>query len=415
MKTSLLSAAGLTACLCALYSCDSAFEPLGIERSWFEARNGVRVPNPAPKDPQDQSVTTCLVSYPEDYDWRRDTLCGDLECRLLVYRDSTLLRAFPAGWRHQTSPEADTHFLFGEDLFTIWRDRGKVVIKKNGLTLTEFASTEIIRGILPLDGALWTLGTDASGLHLRKDGETVFERKGAEVYDAVGDNGTDISGALYTDRSRICFSYTKDGQWHIVSGTEDTIIDAGGAIDMIMRVRLLDGTLYILGDRQGAPGPYLYDGKSNRKLLYYTLDPQSDQRLFVQDGEVFFAGCIWDKSGMVTTEVWDADNRQIAVRSGLCHIYSAKDGGAYVALACTGAAYTPEVGECVYVNSPGCGAACFDTGHYFSGSRGAAYSDGVLAVGLAPLEGRPFVWKNGERIDFPVHGYVSAVSFPCQK
>lgn len=412
MKTSFLIDAGLVlACLWHLCSCDRSLEPLSISRSWFDARYGIQTPADSTIVQVPMNVISCIVSYPDGYDWRRDSLYGDVECRLLLYRDSTLLRSIPAGIRHGISPEADTHFLFGEDLYTIWRDRNSTIIKKNGTVTVSFSPAEIIRGILPSGGSLWTLGTDGLLLRLRKDGETVFERKGAEVYDATGENGTDISGALYLDCDRICFSYCNAGQWHIVCGGEDSVIDTRGAVDKIMKARLVNGTLYVLGDKNGGPGPYLFDGKQTRKLLYYVLDPQSDQRLFTQDGKVFFAGCIHYSSGQVTTEVWDESNQKISVKSDLCYIYSVNGGEGYVALSCKGAAFSPEVEECVYVKAPGLDAAFFDTGHYFSGSRGAAFADGILAVGLTPMGGPPFVWKNGETWSFPVHGYVSTIGF----
>ena len=224
MKTSILSCIGAALYLC---SACQTLDDSHIEGKWrnqdYPGKTFGR--RSAPSEPgigvqTDTTVWLSAVNVPASYDWHRDTACGCAEAEIIIFRNFLPVLKISTGEKYFASTDPDTHHWIDGTLFTEFADGDKTVIKRNGTELFRYNGGEFLKGILVVDGKLWTLGQsrNGEGFSLRCDGEVIMRKPEGEVF---GNLSTDPHDGLYLDQGKLCFCYKTSNTLHcVVDGQE---------------------------------------------------------------------------------------------------------------------------------------------------------------------------------------------------
>lgn len=182
----------------------------------------------------DTSIIVTALEYPEGYDWKSDTLRGDVPTNIVLFLN---------GKRHLTvdaSPDGpadpDNYCIIDGDLYSFKTMEGKTLISRNGSLLTSLDRQERIRGCVKRGGDLWTLGAVVpKGVALRQNGSIVFESAVGTIHGHISDWQNNGYGALCEDSGEICFFYVDETggrrTWHLVRDSADHPLP--GSEDMI--------------------------------------------------------------------------------------------------------------------------------------------------------------------------------------
>lgn len=198
----------------------------------------------------DTVVFMTVVSFPEDYDWRRDTSLGNVRGSIDLYRDGERILSVPAGSGSGARLDPDLHHLVGGHLYTEYCTDGETVIGKDGEELFSYPGRELLCGLLVEDSDVYTLGQSRSGggFSLRLNGTEILSRKDGFIAAHMSDNPEYLSGALYRDDGHLYFSYWETGLsgngriWYVVEDGEGTPVDnvgTGGMYDIRIRSGML--------------------------------------------------------------------------------------------------------------------------------------------------------------------------------
>lgn len=232
-------------------------------KSRLEAAGGVdhyrlRGGGPERETPADTVVFVAAVAFPEGYDWRRDTSYGDINGRIVVFRDGVADLTVEAGAGRGVSLDPDRHILAGGHLYTEGFSRGGTVIGRDGAELFSIPERESICGLLAEGDDVYTLGQrSGGGFALRLNGEVVFAKESGTVAVHLSDNPDYPSGALYRDSGHLYFCYCLSGDkgraWYIVEDCRESRVDtdASGWLD----IRIKDGETVI---KPLSPSPVKY-------------------------------------------------------------------------------------------------------------------------------------------------------------
>lgn len=141
----------------------------------------------------------CTVSYPESYDWRRDSAYGNTECRIRLFRNFGEIMDIPGGPAGKASPDPDRIWIHDGHLYTEWVDGRQTFIKRDGTDYITCSGSQMICGIAGSKGVVWILtkGRNGRGVCLWKDREKLYSRD-----DAL------LAGGLTLDEGRIFFGYS---------------------------------------------------------------------------------------------------------------------------------------------------------------------------------------------------------------
>ncbi len=199
----------------------------------------------------DTSFLISAVTFPDSYDWQRDSAFGAVGCTLLLYRDGKKELEIPAGPKERISASPDKHHIIGGSIYTEYTDRKGTCIKKNGKDLVSWDEPERLLGLLNKDGVTYSLGVDQSGgaVTYRKDGQVVLKVAGGSVFGSFCSNGYGPTGALYEDAGRLCFAYKSE-----ISGVQSAVLVKDGKTQTVMSapgtdlldVRSVNGEVLVL-------------------------------------------------------------------------------------------------------------------------------------------------------------------------
>ena len=195
----------------------------------------------------DTVIYMTALEFPEGYDWRRDTSFGEVQGRIVLYRDSVRILEIPAGPGSLASLDPDLHHLVAGHVYTESCTTDETVIGLDGERLFSYPGRELLCGLLAGVGEVYTLGRNrsGSGFSLRRNGEVLFSRTEGSVPAHFSARPEYSSGALYRDGDHMYFSYWQPAgagrEWYVVEdGTES-------------RVEVPDERMYDIRIRDGVP------------------------------------------------------------------------------------------------------------------------------------------------------------------
>ena len=341
----------------------------------------------AGKERQDTLPLVSAIDFPLSYDWQRDSACGNVSCTLRLFRGDEEALSIPAGPGTTVSAAPDGHHIIGGDLYTCFADSRGTFIGRNGTTVAHWEGKEYIVGLLPAGGGLFTLGLcPDGGLVFRCDGREFYKDPDSVPFGGFGSDTYGSAGALYSDGGGICFACLRNAREVVFvrDGEEDGPAFSPSAAD-ILDARYIDGGKYVLYNQAGYTMEY--DNGRYCNISQYRGIRCTDAGLMELDGKVCFAGqCFRSETHSECWGIgWGYEFRLIDGEPERLYF----DGS-----------------ECfpLYPDAyPGC--------RFFGRSCGAVHG-GSLALALTPRDGSPpFVQFQGVRTEYPIHGFLSGISF----
>ncbi|MGM9741549.1 MAG: hypothetical protein ACI3ZC_00630 [Candidatus Cryptobacteroides sp.] len=232
---------------------------------------GERRPDPPPgSQGQDTVVYVTAVSYPEGYEWQKDSSGTDAPCVIQLYANGVKTVEVPAGSGCNASPDADMHRCLGGHLYTDFSTPDETIISCDGKELFRYSGREMICGFIVGADGVYTLGQNRSGngSSFRRNGKIIFSSSSGQVMGGIL-NSCSPTGALYEDCGRKVFCYRNSvdpqygsySSYHVVrDGTSEQII-MDGNITKVHDIRQLEGVLHIVADLPGSyHSPMLFVG-----------------------------------------------------------------------------------------------------------------------------------------------------------
>ena len=340
------------------------------------------------------------VSFPPDYDWRRDTSYGAVQASVNLYRNDSLLIQIPTG--ALAGPDADMHHFIQGHLYTQFRSGGRTVLAKDGQVILELDREAILAGLLPLDGKLYTLWKNRSGegFSLMDGSNELFSRSRGQLLGSLSLGAYMPSGALYTDLGRPCFCYRNGNDWYVVRESQEDLIKK--PYWPVYDIRSIDGqTCIFFQGSSSASANFQYKGSA----ISYSPDQflfLKPGYIYVNDGEPFCAGAgyqRWDYTPYILVNFMSGKILELP-GSGLCQLSSNP-----LAL--------------LFYSSDG-------TTGYYSYASGIRYlqgrfyhlspcegirMDGKLHIVLNSMEpgAKPGIWKEGEIRELDINGFISGI------
>ena len=387
----------------------AACEPLffnpspGISRQSRIAQtvNAPRMLNPVPDSVLGQEYFFTAVSFPNGYDWRRDSLYGGVTASIRLYRNGICVLEVPTG--ELACADADMHHLLNGHLYTQCRSGGHTVLARDGEEILRVRGEEVLAGLLPGDGKEYTLwqNRNGRGFILRCGADTLLFRSRGTIAGSLREHHNLESGALRLLLGKPAFLYCLDNEWYLASGTSDTRIypPAGTVLD----IRLIDGECcYFYQDNYGQTARMTWRGM--------THDLSRSGYRYLNSGSIYEAG----GEPFCTAEL-----RQISTSKQYYGV-SGKNGGVDLI---EGASvvpvslsvpriymgYSPEGRVFYYAQEKG---YSWLEGRYYSFAVSPGIWDGeTLTLALNPLENgrKPAIWRNGTMEEVDINGFISGV------
>lgn len=264
---------------------------------------------------RDTSVLVSAVEFPEDYDWQRDTAFGQVDGKVLLFRNGDRILEIQTGSEGKASLDPDMHHLVEGHLYTEYTEGSRTYLSRDGKNLYTFDGREYLRGLLPLDGALYTLSQrrDGNGFVLRRDGEVLLDKDAGMVLKSFRDYPDRQSGALYENEGKVCFHYCRgtgsERVWYSVQDlTESQIYVYDGEL---LDARFFGEDLCVVSTQDGR-GLQMTVGKrqnivqkaANPKLSGVSLIKSGQEVLaigrikYLRMNTTPFQSCIWSFSGV---------------------------------------------------------------------------------------------------------------------
>lgn len=346
------------------------------------------------------------VSFPEGYDWRRDTAFGKVACNIFLIRDGEVVCNVPAGINGSADAAPDRHHIISGHLYTEHHEPSQTIIQRDGKEILRYRGDETMRGMLLEQGKLLTLGQNryGHGFALRRNGKVLFSSDDGELLGSYSDKAYAESGALYDDDGTACFSYfsTREGRrsWHFVDGEEESLLDSDG-LATVYDMRSMMGDHYAVAQLKGGKAPVLLGSGQASDLSEGLISSVSnDYRLGAFDGRIFIVG-EHKPYGTGTTGFWDEDGLITKIAND-CRAFRYENGqfdylktSAGKVLSMTFKGQTSNIPGDWRLMTPQC--LCW-TG------------DGPV-LALSDLWGRqhPAIWKNGSFTEVNVNGFLTGV------
>jgi len=212
MKRFLLFIALLAAASCSLVDGPMS---MGSSKGRRPSRNGSKDIQVSPNLPSpDTIIYLSALSFPEDYDWARDSGVGNVKADILLFRNCEKVLSVPVGGL--VSPDADRHHVVSGHLITQFNKTGRLELGMDGGRLFSYAGEGELRGLLFWGTTIYSLvALSNGGFTLRKDNEVLISRNSGYIFGSLNDQSYPETGALYMDGSSLVFCYAEleDGSW----------------------------------------------------------------------------------------------------------------------------------------------------------------------------------------------------------
>lgn len=249
------------------------------------------------------TVFISAIEYPNDYDWRSDKLYGDVDCKVVVFKNNKRFLEVPARANAKTVPYPDMSMLIEGKLYTFSNYNNSTYICKNGKDLYQYENKERIIGIIENNNGIYTLGQGECGFSFRLNGEVILEKdKGYVIGDL--DTSNKNNGALYEDNGQICFAYyknsfddssvdnineeNKDGEenrdYYIVVNGEEKEIQNFRTYKKIYDLKIINGRIHLIAESfKELPGPIHYIDGNPKRINCKNITEITNCRLYRND------------------------------------------------------------------------------------------------------------------------------------
>jgi len=348
-----------------------------------------------PYNGQELRDTVFLISavvFPEDYDWQRDSIFGDVSCSLRIYRNSEIALEIPAGIDARVALSPDYHHIISGSVFTEYADAQGTTVKKDGEVIAEWGEREKLHGLMIKDGVVHTLGLSLPGGELvyRRDGTPVRKIKDGIPVGGFGMDGYGPCGAMYEVEGQVCFVYKN------VYGDSQTLtlVKDGKTLDqsVLQSANILDARVGNLGNA------LLYTSGGTMSLF---VGDSLITRIGKRDGLHCVSGQIVDYRDCLSVAGMFRDEKRN-------YMYGILRGQEFIRIEGTPAyIYCRGQNYAWMEQPPGDRPDC-----YFFHRNCACLLDDGLAMVLTPKnqESPPFLKYKTRVTEFNLHGYLSGLA-----
>ena len=357
---------------------------------------------------RDTSVLVSAVEFPEDYDWRRDTAFGQVAGKVLLFRNGDRILEIPAGATGKASVDPDMHHLVDGHLYTEYTDGAHTYVSRDGDPLYTFDGKEYLRGLLPLNGKLYTLSQrkDGKGFVLRCDGQTLLDKDSGLILKSFRDYPDRQSGALYENEGKVCFHYSKgldkDKLWYSVQDlVESQIYVYDGEL---LDARYFGDDLCVVSTLSGR-GLQMTVGK-RQDIVQKAASPMLSGVSLVKSGqEVFAIGrikYIHLKKTALETCIWSSSGVQSHIDGEYQFVLDA-DKNIFM--------YGSDGNSGTEVLNSGCERVSSIGGMVPYSRRVAAMHGAQMYLALTPADssGRTVLWSKGKETELAFNGFLTDI------
>lgn len=200
------------------------------------------------------SVLVSAVSFPEEYDWKRDSACGTVRgVNLLLLQGRDTVLCIPAGVGTGVGVDPDMIHYLGGQLFTEYSDALSTLFCRDGEALLTVEGRCLLRGLLLSGGDLYTITqsrSGAGGFCFRRGGETLCQRDDCTVLGSIGEAGYGSGGALYETGGDIVFAFCREGvmsgrEWYLWRKGRAERLQVPTGVSEVFDVRLMGDDIYL--------------------------------------------------------------------------------------------------------------------------------------------------------------------------
>lgn len=374
---------------------------------WTSCDTRVYIPDPDDGTPdvipdRRQEEFLCLaVTFPEGYNWYRDSLAGNVPVSLELYLNDSLVRRIPVHASNGVCADSDRHFLCGSHILSHTRHHGRTLVSMDGAIVQEYDSAEVIRSMLLHGGDIYTLSEDVQRM-------TWSMRVNGEVK-AAGSRSMLCEGGLYTDAGEVCFAYIvmgrsgSYGEYHLVHGAADEIVFREDETKRLTALRQVGGQLNILAtDSRG-----MLVWRSGELSRIMEIDPRDiGMAGFVKAGGGAVLHLIL-KDGSSWREMFLGHGAaKVDIPRGL-QVYALADSAPMLCYACC-----PDGMTCPVVVRTGERESVLEEHMMISPTAIMVSSGGVGYVGVNRKNLRPEVIHGADTFSYDFNGYVTYISLP---
>ena len=341
------------------------------------------------------------VSFPPDYDWRRDTSYGAVQASINLYRNDSLMLQIPTG--AIACPDADMHHFIQEHLYTQFRTGGRTILARDGETILELDHEAFLAGILPLEGKLYTLWSrhGGEGFSLLVGDIELFSRSKGQPLGSPGLGSYAPCGALYPDQGSPCFCYRDGNDWYVVREAQEASIRK--PYWTVFDIRSIDGQMCIFYRGDTSISSNLQYKETVTKYSVSQYKYLNSGYIYSGDGEPFCAGTAY--------EGWDTENPHTIVGflSGQTLVLPGSGISRMSSNPLALLFYSPDGTTGYYFQETG--IKYLEGKYYHLSPHAGIRMDGHLYIALNPMEhGRkPCIWKDGEIQELDLNGYISGI------
>lgn len=247
-----------------------------------------RIEYPRPPLPQSSDrIYASAIVYPDGYDWKKDPLYGSVPARLVLLRDSVELVSVDLADGGISG--ADSHRIFGGNLYSFHYMGDKTVIKRNGRTAFEYDGCEYISDAIIHEGDFFTIGEVSA-----KDG-WVLRKNGAVLHQEYSSR---IEGSMYEDEGQLCFSFSRflpstseetESYWYTwTDGVIERIIPPPGGCE-IYAARRHRGILHYIAKHDSNKYHSWYWGSNISSIVIMNKIVQNFNLMISEDDEICHA------------------------------------------------------------------------------------------------------------------------------
>ncbi len=203
------------------------------------------------------------VEYDPGYDWRKDTLGGMVDCKIVLYKEhEQIARIYVPAEEHQ-STDCEMHNIFEGALYSIHYAGDKTVIKRDGTSNIEFDYDGPVERFIAHKGTVHSISITPGGKGWRY-------RQGAKV--VMESSNGHLMGDLYIDNNQVCFAYAEKlvssgsvsaYRYHFVADGVSEQLSLLPTVTDVLAVMRVNGTMNILEKEANINWPvWLQDGAS---------------------------------------------------------------------------------------------------------------------------------------------------------
>lgn len=371
--------------------------------------------NPGEQDQEkeeEHSLYYCALEYDPGYDWKKDSLGGAVDTRLVLYKDHERIAEVEISAEEHLSGSGELHRICGGALYTVHEISGYTIVRKNGEYAAGWEGRDIMEDFIMSGGELHSLSSDPGGCGItyRINERTILREP--QAY---------LEGGLYTDRGQVCFAYRKGpdkkasldtDEYYVCCGGESSRVEIGAGVTQVLALRRHDGIIHMLAKEAETDGIVWSGGKLTKVISPDGCTAFRDCG-FVRTGKgicAHFQGRVRNESwdGMVWNDFfWDSAGMHSRTKGSeqvVSHICGKSD-------------------LCYATSSTGTGKLCVTSGgssnvlqEYYSLTSPYALCEfgGAYAMGVnnSAKNNRPVVIVGADMMEMDFNGYFTRFVLP---